>query len=105
MKVKEKIIRQAIKKIEKELLKIDSVLDATPTPMSDIIALHRKTIEECKKCPPEKAIKICDAAIKKEKELFLLADKKKNERDLINRKVDIEVELGELKSELYYATQ
>lgn len=101
MKIKEKIIRRAIKEAESEIKKIDGILDSNP--LSDIISLRLDSIEAAKKMPAgsREVINYLNKQLKKEKTLFALAKKQENSIKLIERKAKILFELYDLKNELH----
>lgn len=101
MKIKEKIIRQAIKETEIEIKKINDILNTNP--ISDIIKLRRKTFEIAQKMDAgsKEVLEYLNGHSKKEKTLFRLAKKQQDSLALIDRKVKFSIELGDLKSELY----
>lgn len=101
MEVKEKIVRQAIKEVESEIKKIDSILFANP--LSDIIKLREETIEKAKKMKAgsKEVLKYLDIQCKKEKALFGLAKKQCNAGEKLNRKAKLSLELIDLKNELF----
>ena len=102
MTTKEKIIRQSIAENEKELAEIVALLDATPA--SDIIAGRKKAQELLAKydvSDPLLAQKIGVLA-EAEKRLFAIAEKQRDSTALINRRVKLDIELQDLKNELYW---
>lgn len=101
MKIKERIIRQALTEAVTEIGKIDHILSATP--ITDIIKLQRDSIDTAKKMKPGLGVvKYLEKQMKKEKALFRLAKKQENSIALIDRKVELMSELYELKNELFY---
>ena len=102
MKVKEKIIRKSIAFCEHRIKKIDSILFSNP--LSELLILEKKTIETAKKMDagsPE-VLKYLDDAIKKRDKLMRLAKQQQHSIKLIERKAELEFELGQLHRELFY---
>lgn len=106
MTIKEKVIREAIKRIESSLKKIDAVLDADP--LGDIIRNRQEFAEKFSKMDhseklSQKTKEWVDSLYKKEKELFALSQKQIKETPaLIAKKVKLESELCSLRSELWF---
>ena len=96
----EKTIRSSIKQIEKELEKIDYILNANP--LSDIIQLERDTILKAKEMPNKEALAYVKLMIKKRNSLFALARKQRDSVKLINRKVKLQSELNDLTNEFFH---
>lgn len=108
MIAKEKIIRKSIKQVEKKLQEIDNILNANP--LSEIFKIREqtqvlldenKTIEQ--RTSKEFMSKLEELS-KREQQQFELA-KKINSVKLIDKKVDLEFELTDLKNELFYITR
>ncbi len=99
MTVKEKIIRKSIAHIEKKLKEINSILDSRPA--LAIFELQRETFTKAKAMDPRDASPYLAKAIKKEAELRKLL-KKQHKLLLSDQPVKYEMELGDLKSELYF---
>lgn len=101
MTTKEKVIRESIKRVTKQINKINLILNANP--LSDIIKLRRDTLNNAKEFQNhEKALVFINKAIKKEKELIRIAKKQQNSIKLINEKVKLELELSDLNGELWH---
>ena len=104
MRVKEKVIRESIKRIEKRLKKINSILDADP--LAEIIDGRKEASELITKYKGNYASrtfsKLFDALAKKEKEQFELHKyQTKNYSKLLTEKSGLSFELGDLNNELY----
>ncbi len=101
MKVKDKVIRQALKRIDRRLEKIQSILDEKP--LSGIIKIRteaNQVITE-NKHGLNKIGELLESLSKEEKRLFAVA-KKQRGTQLIDEKVELEEESRQLKAELYY---
>ena len=105
MTIKEKVIRQSIKKAEEEISGIDQVLNAFP--VGDLIRLERETIETAKRMDAgsKEVLSYLNSQTKKRDALLQLVEKRKDSVSLIERKVKISMELGELKGELWMITE
>jgi hypothetical protein len=110
MKIKEKVIHDTIFRINKRILKIDGILDASP--LIDIIELKKEAqilLKEHKTVEQRTSIVFTDKLsqmAKKEKELFALAKyQSKNTLKLIQEKAKIQNELYDLSNELYWINQ
>jgi len=104
MTIKEKIIRQSIKKAEKEISEINQILNTSP---GDTIRLERITMEMAKKmntCSKE-VFYYLDSQTKKKNALRQLAEKQKDSLSLVEKKLRILTELGELKGRLWMITE
>ncbi len=106
MTTKEKVINQSIKQVEKRLKKINFILGAAP--VSEICKIRQeaqklfdenKTVEQRTSDDFTSKIKVLS---KREKEQFFLAEKSKDSIKLIEEKIKLEVELSDLRNELYY---
>ena len=106
MSIKEKVISEAIERIEKRIKEIKKIVFSNP--LSDIIKLRQDVYPKIKSMDildPE-LIKIVSEAAKKEKSLFKLADRQiKESVDLISELAKIQNELGTLKSEQWMIQQ
>ena len=100
MTTKERVIRKAQYEIETELKKINHILESNP--LIDIINLRKESIGKAKKMTPHEAVAYLDIQTKKEQSLFALARKQQNSLALIDRKVELERELADLKNELFF---
>lgn len=102
MTTKEKVINESIRKINKELIEIDEILNANP--LSEIIQLRQKASELIKGdgWKDKKIQAEISKMAKKGKELFAVAEKQRKTNELIDRKVKSEMELSDLNSELYF---
>ena len=105
MKIKEKVIREAITRIEKRLVKVKGLLNANP--LSEICDLRIKAQEIMKEHKGDyaKIGKLIEPLAKEEKRLFAVAKKQTDSNKLIDEQVKLQVELGELNNELYYMTR
>jgi pyridoxine 5'-phosphate synthase PdxJ len=105
MSVKEEIIKKAMKQIEKKLTKIDQFIDATPG--SDIIEARQEAAKIIKehKGDYKKIAELIGPLADREKKAFILA-RQQCKPGVTSRKIDekvkLEVELSELRNELYY---
>ena len=100
MTTKERVIIKAQHEIETELKKINHILESDP--LIDIINLRKESIGKAKKMTPNEAVAYLDIQTKKEQSLFALARKQQNSLALIDRKVELERELVDLKNELFF---
>ena len=103
---KEKIIRQSIAICEKKLSEINNLLNANPVSKICEIRIEaqklldeNKTIEQ--RTSKDFILKIEELA-KLEKEQFRIAKQSSNSIKLIDDKVELEMELTDLKNELYH---
>ena len=105
MTIKEKIIRQAIKKCEQALLAIDFILDANP--LSDLFRLEQQTIEKVKKMDVgnKNTIIYLENQIKKRDKLKKLFGQQRNSVILCEKKARLTLELCDLNNELYLLEQ
>ena len=105
MQIKEKIIRQAIKKCEQALFTIDHVLFSNP--VGDLFRLEQETIEKVKKMDAgnKSTIIYLENQIKKRDELKKLFDKQRNSVILCEKKARLSIELCDLNNELYLLEQ
>ena len=106
MTTKEKVIREAIKRNTKRLEKVDSILDANPlSEICDIRIEAQKILTE-HKGDNKKIMELIEPLADKEKKLFALAKRQtKDSSKLIDEKVKLQVELGDLNNELYWITR
>lgn len=106
MNTKERVIRKSIEQVEKELEEINFILQSNP--LSEICKIRieaQKLLEENKSVEQRTSnsfIEKIEELSKREKEQFVLAEKGKDSIKLINKKVDLECELSDLNTELYY---
>ena len=105
MQIKEKIIRQSIKKCEQALFTIDHVLFSNP--VGDLIRLEQQTIEKVKKMDAGKKSTIIylENQIKKRDELKKLYHQQRNSIILCEKKARLTLELCDLNNELYLIEQ
>lgn len=106
MTTKEKIVRQSISVVAKEIAEIDYLISANP--LAEICKIRQEaqkflethsTLEQ--RLSKDFVSKINEFA-KKEAEMFSLFEKTKDSISLMKRKVDLDSELTELKNELFY---
>ncbi len=106
MSTKEKIVCESIKKTTKRISVIDNILNAEP--LSDIIQLRKEgqKILDDNRDDNQKLAELIKPYAKKEKELFRIAKIQTDSTlELINEKVKLSSELGDLKNELYFIEQ
>jgi len=104
MTTKEKIIRKALTSVREELIKIDSFLNANP--LSEIIRLDIETIKIAKNMNIPKMGFYLERQMKKRKTLLLLAKRQIKESSvMIDRKVKLGIEEGDLINELFWIEQ
>jgi hypothetical protein len=106
MTTKEKIIRLSIEEIQKKVAEIDLLLLANPLTEilkirneAQILLVRNNTIQS--RSTAEFINKINELA-KREKHQFEIAEKSKDSIKLIDSKIDLEFELGDLENELYF---
>jgi hypothetical protein len=102
VKIKEKVIREAMTRIEKRMVKVQGLLDASP--LSEICDLRIKACEimEEHKGDYDKIGKLIGPMAEKEKRLFVLAKRQtKDSNKWIDELVKLGSELGELKNEMW----
>jgi len=109
MTTKEKIIRQSIAEVKRQIEKIDTLLKAKP--VSEIIKIREEfkaLLEQNqgveKRIRPE-FLKALEELARREKEQFSIAERMKNSTDLIEKKVKLDFELCGLNNELYFLTR
>jgi|ERR1035437_3367434 hypothetical protein len=106
MTTEEKIIRKSIEKINKRLHDIDIILNATP--LLDIIEIRKEAQDFLNDNPTidqrtsEQALDKINELSKKEKKCFEIADKQKNTIQLLDEKVKLTMELGDLNNRLFF---
>ena len=106
MTTEEKIIRKSIEKINKRLHDIDIILNTAP--LLEIIEIRKEAQNFLDTNPTfdqrtsVQALNKIKKLSKKEKEMFEIADKQKNSVHLIDEKVKLTMELGDLKNRLFY---
>jgi len=102
MTTKEKIVRRSIEEIEAELQSIVSLLDASP--LLEIINIRKRAQQliEGAKDGNQDDLKQIGVLADEEKRQFAIANKQKDTCALIDRRVELEIELDELKNELYW---
>ena len=98
MTIKEKIIRRAIKETEKQISRINFILNANP--ISDIINLRRETFAKVKKMDNKSALAYITRQAKKEAAYFKIGEQQKDTIKLVDKKVKLILELSDLKNEL-----
>lgn len=100
MTIKEKVIRESIKRVTKKITEIQRILDASP--LSDILHLRQKAAELHFDPPKSEAyLESLREMAEQEKKLFALAKKQRNTSALINKQVHLESELRDLNHELW----
>jgi hypothetical protein len=105
MKVKEKVIKESIKRIEKRLKEIEELQSKNPIRRICEIRMEAQTLFEENKGDKRfesSFINKIEILSKEEQEMFKIAEKQKDSAKLIDEQVNLEIELGELKSELFY---
>ncbi len=102
MQIKEKVIREAIKRCEQALSAIDLVLDANPA--IDLFMLEKETLENAKKMGAGKKSTIIylEKQIKKRDKLRKLFDQQRNSIILCEKKARLSIELCDLNNELFW---
>lgn len=103
MSVKERVIKESIKRIEKRIAEIDGIMGANP--LSEICEgrIKAQAILKEHKGDYEKIGKLIGPLADREKYLFKLAKKQNtNTFKFIDEKVDLQCELGELHNEKYF---
>lgn len=104
MTTKEKIVRKSIAEITKKIQALNEVLNARP--LSDILAIRSEAQELLNKTKGDDRFKVSfidkiSELADKEKKAFRIAVKGRDSIKLINKKVDLEIELGDLHNELF----
>ena len=94
-------LKTEVKKLEKRLYRIKSLLNARP--LSRIFEIREKASEIVKahKGDYEKMVKLIEPLAKEEKKMFVIANKKDSIK-LLEKQFDIEIEIGKLQSEIYW---
>lgn len=103
MSIKEKVINESIKRIEKRLAEIDRIMGVNP--LSEICEgrIKAQAILKENKGDYEKISKLIEPLADKEKELFKLAKtQSKNTLKFIDEKIALQGELGDLQNEKYF---
>lgn len=102
MTTKEKVIAESIKRIEREICKINDILDARP--LLEIIRLQQEalTLVRGSKFGDKNVLKELDRMAAEEKKHRVIAKKQRNSVKLIERKVKLEMELSDLHSEQFF---
>lgn len=106
--IKEQVVDEAIQRCKTRLEEIKTILNSNP--LSDIIQLRTSGIEKAKELSREGKHEECSIflkeCIKKETELFELADYQSNNTlVLIDERVALETQLADLTTELYWIAQ
>ena len=104
MTTKEKVIRESISRLEKEMLHIDKILNANPISEICQVRINAQLLMENTKGKDrfsDQFLSAMKGLAEKEKALFELADKQKDSAGLIKRKVDVGSELLDLRNELF----
>lgn len=106
MTTKEKVIHQSIRQVEKRLKEINFILDANP--LIEICKIRQeaqKLLDENKTLAQRTSddfMSKIEVLSKREKAQFALAEKSKDRIKLIGEKVKLELELSDLRNELYH---
>ena len=104
MTTKERVIRTTIKKVELNLKKVQALLDANP--LSEILKIRQEAQELIKN---ETDNGIILSKLKKlqerERQQFAIYEKSKNTNLLVSKKVELTIELDNLRKELYFITK
>lgn len=99
--IKEKVVNKSIQVCVARIEEIKFIIDATPC--IDLLKLQRSTVLAVRQTSdPKKCLSILKGAKKKEKELGKLIALQRNTPDLIDERVKLEMELMQLRSELYF---
>ncbi len=101
MSVKEQVVCESIERVQQEASEIQAVLNANP--LVDIICLERDTIETAKAMGvgSEESLKVLRDASAERERLLKVYEKQRDALNLIDRLVELQRELGDLKIELY----
>lgn len=106
MTTKEEVIRKSITQVNKRLDKINCILNASPlTEILNIREEAQKLLDENKALEQRTSnefISKIKALADREKEQFKIAEQANDAIGLINKKVELEMELSNLKTELYH---
>lgn len=102
MKVKEKIVRQAISQVQKKVAKIKAVLSANPLGRICEIRIEAQKILQQHGDDHATIVRLLKPLGEEEKRMFTTAEKQKNTMALIDKQVELEHELSELLGELYF---
>lgn len=95
-------LKAEIAKLEKRLSAIESILEARPA--SRILELRREASQIMEKHWPDHVTcaKLIEPLMKEEKVMFAIAKKQKNAIKLIDDQVRIEIEIRDLKNQLFW---
>jgi len=105
MTTKEKIVRQAIAKVKKEVKEIDFLLSANPLGRICEIRIEAQKILQQHGDDHATILKLIKPLGEEEKRMFALCEKQKNTIALCDRKCALEFELYDLGLEMYYIEQ
>tara|TARA_R110000850_G_scaffold263903_1_gene392801 strand:+ start:297 stop:632 length:336 start_codon:yes stop_codon:yes gene_type:complete len=103
MSIKEKVIKESIRRIENRSEKLNLMILSNP--LADLIKTRWEAVEIIEKYKGDykKIATLIAVLAKKEKKLFKFSESQsKNSNKWIDEKVKIDFELGQLKTELYY---
>jgi len=106
MKVKEKVVRESIKRITKQLAKLEYIQNANPA--SDLIQVRKEAHEllennkGIEKRTSKEFINKIEALSKREEDCWSMIDKQKNWIKDSDKIVNLQIELSELKNELFF---
>ena len=106
MTIKEKVINKSISEVEMQLNEINFILNATP--LTEIVNIRfeaQKLLEENRTLEQRTSnvfLKKIEDLSRREKELFVIAKKSENSSILTTKKVKLEIELTDLKNELFH---
>lgn len=105
MKAVARALEAEITKLEKRLKRIETIIDARPA--SRIIELHREAHQIMEKHWPDHVTiaRMIEPLGKEEKHMFALLKKQENTIKLIDEEVKLKMEIGELKSRLFWETK
>lgn len=102
MTTKEKIVRQAIAQAKKEVEKIKFLLSANPIGRICELWIEAQKILQQHGDDDATILRLISPLAEEEKKMLALAKKQKNTMALIDRQVELELELYELGREIYH---
>lgn len=103
MSVKETVVNESIERATKRIVEIDFILSANP--ISEIIEIRKEAqrlLNKTKDRSSKEFLNKIEELANREKEQFRIGKKQKDTVKLIEEKVELEIELTSLNSELYY---
>lgn len=101
MSIKRTVIEQSIKKAEKRIKHLKSLIYASP--LSDILELRTEAANKSKECGTQEFMDWLSNAAKQEQKLKRLAKRQsKDQFKWMDEQAKLEFELSQLKTELWY---